>query len=738
MKLPIVSTLIGATVLALPALADEVVIEDVITVVGTKTERTLNQVGATITVIDEETIEQQVVRDIADLVRYEPGVTVSGTGSRFGLSGFNIRGIDGNRVVTVVDGVRVPDEFSFGPFLSARRDFVDVDSIQVVEIARGPISSLYGSDALGGVVSFTTRGPRGYVSEADPFYAGVSLGHSTDDASLSSSVRLAAGNDRIAAMLTYTHRDAEETETSGGSGGTAAARQQADPQDISSDNIALKVELGLAEGHTLSLDYDNYQFENDAQILSDYGLLLGGFGPPTLINSRDSFDERQRDKVTLGYRYEGEGLIDSADIKIYQQSSLSEQRTDERRTPASGPQTRFRYSEFEQDISGFYLQLGSAFEVGDVSHVLTYGVDYYDTESKSLRNGGTFDLAGVPQFEFSPLPTRDFPITEVEQLAFFIQDEIVLMDDRLRLTPGVRFDSFDADAEPDAVYLGGNPGTPTPEDYDDSEVTVSLSAVYAFSDAFTGYVRYSEGFRAPPYDDVNVGFTNPIGGYKTISNPNLTSETSQGVELGLRWNGELGDLNLAVYQNDYEDFIESFAIAPAFLPFGGIDPADNFLTFQSINRAEVEIDGVELSGYLALGELSDAFTGFGVRMALAYADGEDLDADEPLDSIEPLTGVIGLQYDADRWGMQVVLSLVEGKDPDDISSSGRLATSGYGVLDIMGYVDFTDNITLNVGLFNVGDREYIRWADTISIGGDAPERFTQPGFNAGATLKIDL
>ena len=124
--------------------------------------------------------------DIADLVRFEPGVSVSGTGSRFGLTGFKIRGIGGNRVLTLIDGVRVPDEFSFGPFLSARRDFVDIDSLKRLEIARGPISSLYGSDALGGVVALATKEPGDQLGEdghlrrpeGRPFGCGLKLrGH---------------------------------------------------------------------------------------------------------------------------------------------------------------------------------------------------------------------------------------------------------------------------------------------------------------------------------------------------------------------------------------------------------------------------------------------------------------------------------------------------------------------------------------------------------------------------------
>ena len=67
-----------------------------------------------------------------------------------------------------------------------------------------------------------------------------------------------------------------------------------------------------------------------------------------------------------------------------------------------------------------------------------------------------------PTREFFPLPTRDFPLTETDLLAFFVQDEISLFDDKLLLTPGLRYDTFDASATADAIYLNGNPGSPPP------------------------------------------------------------------------------------------------------------------------------------------------------------------------------------------------------------------------------------------------------------------------------------
>jgi len=714
---------------------------ETVTVVGTRTERSIGEVAATVSVLSAEDIDRELTRDIADLVRFEPGVSVGGSGSRFGLGGFTIRGIGGNRVLTLVDGVRVAEAFSFGPFLDARRDFVDVDSLARAEIARGPISSLYGSDALGGVVAFTTLGPLDYVSDSNPFYSGFKAGWSGADESTVGRLTLATGDDSLAGMLAYTNRSGSETENAGSVGGFGPTRELADPQDINTENAIGKVAWMPAEGHTLTASVDYFDNETDTQILSDYGIVSAG----TLIDTRDAVDTRERTRLSLAYDYSGQTwLADRISTTVYTQSSETRQVTNEDRTTAAGagdPQTRVRTSLYEQDIDGGFLQFGKAIETGSINHYFTYGADYFRTANASIRDGGTFAADGTPQFEFSPLPTRDFPLTDFAQSAVFLQDEIGLIDDRLLLSPGLRYDRFEADARSDDVYENGNPGQPEPEDYEDSEVTWRFGAVYRFTDAWSVYGRYSEGFRAPPYDDVNVGFTNFIGGYKTISNPNLESERSEGFEVGLRVGSDDGALQLAVFSNDYDNFIESFSIAPAFLPFGGIDPADGLLTFQSINRESVTIEGAELSGSVDLETLGSSLAGFGLRFAVAYADGEDETTGQPINSVEPLTGILGLGYTpaSDRWGVELVLTAVDGKDENDIDANNpRLATNGYGILDLLANYSFTDRVHLNAGLFNLTDRDYIRWADTAGIGGDASARFTQPGFNAGVTLRVDL
>ena len=170
---------VASSALAGPTEAQEYI--ETVTVVGTKTEREIGEVAGALTIISEDEIDRRMMRDIADLIKYEPGVSVAGSGERWGLSGFSIRGIGGNRVLTLVDGVQVPEAFSFGPFLNARRDFVAIESMANIEIAKGSGSSLYGSDAVGGVVAIKTRRPQDYVDSDNPWYVGYKGGYSSED-----------------------------------------------------------------------------------------------------------------------------------------------------------------------------------------------------------------------------------------------------------------------------------------------------------------------------------------------------------------------------------------------------------------------------------------------------------------------------------------------------------------------------------------------------------------------------
>ncbi|MDO9624464.1 MAG: TonB-dependent receptor plug domain-containing protein [Pseudomonas sp.] len=310
---------------------------DTLTVTATRSEQTLDQVPSTVSVIGERQIDQQNINDIRDLVRFEPGVSVSGTGSRFGLSGFTIRGIGGNRVLTQVDGVAVPDAFTFGPFLSARRNYVDLDTVKQVEIIRGPASSLYGSDAIGGAVSFLTKDAGDYLDAGDDTYARLKTGYDGSDDSWQRSATFAARQGQVDGLLHLGRRDGQATDTFSSRGGNGSARGAANPVDYQTDNLLAKLGWDYAEGNRLQLVYERFQDDADTRVRSDYGTFSSipiPIGPGmtlysnSLSETSDAQDSVERERFGLEHRLQLNSLLaDQLNWQLNYQTSETRQKT---------------------------------------------------------------------------------------------------------------------------------------------------------------------------------------------------------------------------------------------------------------------------------------------------------------------------------------------------------------------------------------------------------------------------
>tara|TARA_B100000925_G_scaffold105096_1_gene77480 strand:+ start:169 stop:2427 length:2259 start_codon:yes stop_codon:yes gene_type:complete len=726
---------------------DPIELED-ISIIGTKTERLTDEIPASITVIKEDRLDKEIVRDISDLVRYEPGISLSGTGSRFGLSGFNIRGIEGDRVQILIDGIRTPDEFaSGGPFLDSRRDYVDIDLIESVEILKGAGSSLYGSDAIGGVVSFNTRRPSSYVTDNEPLYFSYKSGYSSKNNGLTNTAHFGFGGHGIATLVTYTNKSSDETKTAGLSGFTGRLRQEADPATIKLENISIRTDYDLSNDQNIRFLFEDYNNHSEFNVLSEIGNVVRG----TVINGLIGDDVRDRQRVSLEYRLDrsNETLIDGLLIRLYSQSSENTQKAVRSEIGRSGPQINNRTSIFRQKISGFYLQTDSEVISNWGDHYITAGFDFFTKETSSLRNANLSGVGGNPLPQFFTYPTRDFPNTDVKQFAFFFQDEIRFFNDSLLLLPGIRFDNYDADVVLDSIYRTGNAAQSPPEDYSDSQLTKSFGINYKLDDEYSVFARYGEGFRAPSFDAVNQAFTNVRSGYKSVSNSNLRSEKSEGFEFGFRLASDNTRLKLALFNTIYRDFIKEAQIAPEFLRFGGVDPADGLLTFKSVNIPSVRIYGAELGGETGLSVFNtkDSMNNLNFldnmrfRYSISYARGESRSSNEPLDEIQPLNGVFGLSYENPnkKWGTSLNVVFAAEKEQREISSSTRRSTDGYTFVDLLGYAALNEKISLSFGLFNIFDKQYLRWADTVFIQeGSAFQRYTQPGFHGGINLKYKM
>ncbi|MGE9755706.1 TonB-dependent receptor plug domain-containing protein, partial [Bacillus inaquosorum] len=150
--------------LASPVFAADKKADEVMVVSGSRMEQKLEDVSGPITVITARQIEEQAVSNVADLFRYEPGVTaIGGAGD---AQTFVIRGMGENRVKMVRDGVRQNDAYKNG---GVGQSYFDTDMIKQIEVVKGPASAAYGSDALGGVIAITTKDASDFLRGRDSY-----------------------------------------------------------------------------------------------------------------------------------------------------------------------------------------------------------------------------------------------------------------------------------------------------------------------------------------------------------------------------------------------------------------------------------------------------------------------------------------------------------------------------------------------------------------------------------------
>jgi hemoglobin/transferrin/lactoferrin receptor protein len=408
------------------------------------------------------------------------------------------------------------------------------------------------------------------------------------------------------------------------------------------------------------------------------------------------------------------------------------QQTDETRIASTRvPQRRQRAFNFDQRVYGVDAVAGKDFSIGRVEHALSYGVEFARTESHQKRDGRAINLTtGAITNVVSPdtFPVRDFPNSRTTTVALFLQDEMVFADGALRLIPALRIDRYSLRPEADAIFTPDNPGV-TLADLDKTSVAPKFGAVWRFAGDWSLFAGYARGFRAPPHNDVNIGFTNLAFGYTAIANPDLKPETSDGFEAGLRYAGDAIWFGLSVYDNRYRDFIES-------LRFVGINDA-GLQVFQSQNVADARIRGAELKAGVDFGAIHERLRGWSLRGATAYAQGDDRSADRPLDSIDPLRGSLGLAFARDNWGAELAGSFAQGNRR--VSDDALYRPAGCGVLDLFAHWRFAPGARVNVGVFNLGDKSHTDWADVPGVAATSAtlDRYTRPGRSLSLSVAVD-
>ncbi|WP_428628184.1 TonB-dependent hemoglobin/transferrin/lactoferrin family receptor [Sphingopyxis sp.] len=711
-----------------------------IVVTATRTAVNVEDIPVTVTVKSDEQIADELVTDIRDLVRFEPGVSVQRQPARFGAAlgatgragndSFNIRGIGGNRVLIQVDGVRVPDGFSFGAQASGRGDYVDLGLVKSVEILRGPSSALYGSDGLAGAVSFITSDPSDFLKEGQNVGGLLRAGYSSADEEFSETAILAGRSGDWSIMAAYTRRDYQEldnkgnvaggvtpTGTSGKDAGTGPLRTRPNPQDGQSNAGLARIVYDPANGHKIRLTGEYLDTDLYTNGLTGVTATRNALGVTTAsVDRLEGFDSGDRKRVSLDWSWEGEGAIDFARVALYWQDGEDRQYTEEDRTPAAD---RTRLNTFENRVIGASADARADFATGAIAHRLVFGGDISQTRQRGLRDGT------VPPFG-ETFPTRAFPRTDFTRGGLFVGDEISAAGGKLLLYPALRFDWYDLSPDEDPLlptFAGAK--------QDGSRVSPKFGAVWKITDEVRLFANYATGFKAPEPGQVNQFFSNIASGYTSIPNPDLGPERSQSFEGGIRFSSDAVSLDVTGFSARYKDFISQEQVNGNFLPN---DPA----IFQFVNLDRVRVKGAEARFE------GRASSGLYTTLALSYAKGDVIDPDgvrSPLSSIDPLKLVAGVGYrdGTGRFGGQLIMTHAGRKEASrttGLCTPSCFRPDAFTILDATAFVRVMDTLTLRGGVFNILDKKYSWWSDVRGLASTSlvTDAYTQPGRNASVSL----
>lgn len=689
---------------------------ETIVISGTRTEKPLKDVAGSISVVTSDDIERQVISDMNQLFKYDPSVEVTGTSG--GAQNFVVRGMGGDRILMIKDGMRMNEGYGADGLNDiVGRGFIDTDTLKQVEVAKGAASSLYGSDALGGIVVFTTKDASDYLQDGENFATNIRIGGNTDGNQKNIATTFAYQADKFEHVLNLTIRDGEEQQNFDDTKAELS---------IESKSVFYKGKYNINAHDYFGFSVDIWQQDVSGDIAEG---LLGNFrgleGYDITQESNDS--ERNNRSFQLQYHSEtSTKFYDLLNLSVYK--NFTEQKDFEYGKididanygyPLVEIRDMWKNSVYQQDTIG--LLSNASLEINS-EHTIGYGLDI--EQSESLRTEfKLYSVEGVPKHGY-PISLEKFPKTKVERAGIFLNDEMSLMDGDLVITPGVRYDTYKMDPI-NAIKEDGE----SYKKYDETNLSFNLGSLYKIAETMSFFAQYGQGFKVPAYDLAYIDHDNSMYGYKIIpADDDLSPETSESYELGLR--GHAGDfiINGAVFYDEFEDFLstELIDIETSINPHSG--QSSDVLVYQYQNIDAVTIKGIELGvNYL----FDDNITLF---VNASYQDGKDEKTGDYIQSISPLSGNVGFSYDSDYWSTELIANWADSMRK---VNEGENELAGYTSIDWFINYQLSDKIRVNFAVNNLLDKEYVRFSKVAGHSdGDELGHFTEAGRSFSANMRF--
>ncbi len=598
---------LATAIAAANAQASNTVNQETLVVSAAGIEQKLIDAPASITVISQEELKQKPYLTLLDAVREVEGVDVGETTDKTGQGGISIRGMGADYTLILIDGKRQNNIGDIYPNNFGGNQFNHIppkEMIERIEIIRGPASTLYGADALGGVINIITKKVgsewHGSLSHSLTVESNDDFGNDrTTDFSISGPMIDGVLGLNLRGSLyqrdastpnfddiTDPNGDLVPRELGYGAGGKTV--------DNENRNLGLRFDFKPTDNQLLMLDLETSRQEYD-NVPVDGANPLGTTDSVNRLPRAGYALEQEFSRDQMSLTHEGDWSFGHSTISLHHIETSNDGRT----LPLTATE-RLLYEDMvangatDAEIEAAFLPrqkraletrqttLDAKFDSQIGDHWLVYGGQYVDAEMED----GTFGMNGSGFAAGS--------VQEHKQWSLFAEDNWSITQE-LTLTGGVRYDHHN--------IFGGH-------------VSPRAYANWAISPEWTLKGGVSTGYKAPQASDLYDGITG-FGGQGTRpfhGTPDLEPETSVNSELAVYYSHPDGhNFNATLFSNKFKDKIESGE---------GIyhcdDPAanagncanlaaewnevlgDGYQFSQLVNIDSAKIDGIELAGKLQL------------------------------------------------------------------------------------------------------------------------------------------
>ncbi len=634
-----------------------------VVVSATGYEQELQQAPASITVITREELEEKRVSSLAEALRGVEGVDVDAAAGKTGGLNISIRGMPSDYTLILIDGRRQNTAGNVTPngFGETQTSFIPpLAAIERIEIIRGPMSTLYGSDAMGGVVNIITR------KVAREWTGSVTLEtvqqqESEFGDSYASNLYLSGPivQDKLGVQLrgSIFDRDAAHISYRQEDGGEAVPKFGANPVEARIYTVGGRLTLTPNRDHDIWIDVDRarQRYDNSEGQLGTLG--RGGY---------DKVQRYNRAQYTLAHTARlGWGQLDSS---LMRNSTETIGRLIPPGTPGKEPET-------PRTLEATNVVFDTKLVVPLEAHILTVGGQWWEGEMKDGVVSDTF---------------------EQTQWALFVEDEWQVLD-RVALTLGGRYDHHDA--------FG-------------SHFSPRAYLVWSATDSWTVKGGVARGYKTPGLDQLVDGIRGfgRQGTLPLIGNPDLKPETSTNTEIAAIYDNRRGfSFGVTLFYNEFDDKIAngpgvpncSFAGAPdrpGCIDVGYWPDVDEFS--QQVNIDEAVTRGIELSTRIPLAE------NWSLLATYTYTDSEQKSGEN---RGQPLTDTPDHIVNAElRWRTtERLTSWLRGEYRSERLRSDETVRAqlgdykAYTLLHLGGSYRWSERVTFNAAVYNVLNKDFL-------------------------------